>query len=180
MRASSKFQVPEYEEIQRWPEWSVWLVTIGAGGFIVFMLAMAWRAAAPAWQGGAANWPIVAICLAAAAAEAGVVYLFAAGKLIIRVYPDGILVRLHPLPGRFIPFDSVEAVEPVEFSPLKDFGGWGVRWRGRLTAYIIRGNRGIKLALHGRRAVVISSQQPENLQATALRAFERWKRSQGR
>ncbi len=179
MSEDRRFSVPEYEETQRWPDWSVWLVTIGAGGFILFMLVMAWRAAAPCWQGGTPNWPIVAICLVAAAAETFVIYMFAAGKLTIQVYHDGIFVRLHPFPGRLIPFEQVEEIASAHFSPLRDFGGWGVRWRGRTTAYIIRGNRGITVKLRNGRTVVIASQDPDALTAIAQRAFQRWKRLEG-
>jgi hypothetical protein len=52
-----------------------------------------------------------------------------------------------------------------EFSPLKDFGGYGIRWNREMTAYYLRGNRGVKITTAGGKKYLIGSDHPERLLA---------------
>jgi len=52
-----------------------------------------------------------------------------------------------------------------EFQPLKDFGGYGIRINREMTAYYLRGNRGIKITKTKGKAVLIGSDHPEALLA---------------
>jgi hypothetical protein len=70
---------------------------------------------------------------------------------------------------RRIPYAAVLSAEPVTFSPMKQYGGWGIR-RGRYGwAYTVRGNRGVQLTLAGGEKFLIGSQRAEEL-AQAIRS----------
>lgn len=56
-----------------------------------------------------------------------------------------------------------------EYSPLGEYGDWGIR-RGRGgRAYNVKGNRGVRLVLRTGKKVLIGSRYPERL-ITAIRA----------
>jgi hypothetical protein len=40
---------------------------------------------------------------------------------------------------------DITTVEKQEFSPLRDFGGYGIRMNRDTTAYFLSGNRGVRL-----------------------------------
>jgi hypothetical protein len=64
---------------------------------------------------------------------------------------------------RRIPLRQVRAASAVEYDPIRDFGGYGVRSGPRGRAYIARGNRGVELELQDGRRVLVGSQDPGRL-----------------
>ena len=56
-----------------------------------------------------------------------------------------------------IRYSDMEAVRGVTYRPIRDFGGWGVRWRGRKTAWTIRGNEAVKVTLQNGKEVYVGS-----------------------
>lgn len=67
---------------------------------------------------------------------------------------------------------SIAAVEIHQFSPLKDFGGYGIRFNGKMTAYYFRGNRGVKITTAAGKKFLIGSDHPEYL-AAVIRTITR-------
>ena len=102
--------------------------------------------------------PIVIIILIA-------VLLFIA-KLEVQVRPGGISVRFFPLHFSFeeIPFEKIKEYRQVTFSPISDYGGWGIRYGSKGKAYIVSGEKGVLLKFKdGSDDLCIGSQQPEQL-----------------
>jgi hypothetical protein len=84
---------------------------------------------------------------------------------------DGLRIRFFPFYRRSIPLDEIKSFEVREYSPLREYGGWGVRFSPKHgTAYNVSGNRGVQLVLMSGKRVLIGSQEPERL-ANALRNF---------
>jgi hypothetical protein len=54
-----------------------------------------------------------------------------------------------------------------EFSPLKDFGGYGIRFNREMRAYYLRGTRGIKFTTTSGKKYLIGSDHPEQMHAVA-------------
>jgi hypothetical protein len=92
-------------------------------------------------------------------------------KLVTEVRSDGVHVRLFPFAHRKIPFETIKVCEARSYSPLMEYGGWGVRWNPRKgMAYNVSGNQGVQLELSNRRRVLIGSQRPEEL----AQAIQKW------
>lgn len=75
-------------------------------------------------------------------------------RLEIHVDRDWITLRfgLLGLVRTHIPRRLIEHIEPLSYRPIRQFGGWGIRW-GYLkgtwtTAYSMRGSTGVLLVLH--------------------------------
>lgn len=60
---------------------------------------------------------------------------------------------------------DITGVEIHEFQPLKDFGGYGIRFNRDMSAYYLRGNRGVKITRSQGKTVLIGSDYPEPLLA---------------
>lgn len=59
--------------------------------------------------------------------------------------------------------EDIEEVSLHEFSPLRDFGGYGIRFGKGMKAYYLRGTRGVKIETVGGKKYLIGSDRPENL-----------------
>jgi len=87
-------------------------------------------------------------------------------RLKLEVWIDklGIHYRFFPLifKERIISFAEIKKYEIRKYSPLGDYGGWGVkksiRW-GR--AYNVSGNTGLQLYLNNGKKVLLGTQKPQ-------------------
>ena len=50
-----------------------------------------------------------------------------------------------------------------KFAPLRDFGGYGIRINREMTAYYLRGNRGVKIKLNNGKKYLVGSDRPQQL-----------------
>lgn len=84
-----------------------------------------------------------------------------------RVLADrrGVHLRFGSLgiPIRNLSWQEIRAVRLREFSPLSEFGGWGLRYRPGTTALFLRGRRGAEIVLASGRSWLIGSDHPERL-----------------
>jgi hypothetical protein len=58
---------------------------------------------------------------------------------------------------------DIIAAELHEFSPLRDFGGYGIRFNREMKAYYLRGTRGVKISTTRGKKYLIGSDHPERL-----------------
>jgi hypothetical protein len=85
-------------------------------------------------------------------------------RLITEVRTDGLWIRFVLLwPARTIPWNEIRTVEALTYRPIKDFGGWGVRWAARGIVYNARGKRGVRMVLASGERVLVGSQHTDDL-----------------
>ena len=73
---------------------------------------------------------------------------------------------------RFL-FADIDHFEAVTYRPVAEYGGWGIRWRGRgKIAYSVSGKEGVRLTLADGKDVMIGSQKAAELEA----AMQSWVR----
>jgi hypothetical protein len=77
-----------------------------------------------------------------------------------------------PTYRRAIAIETIQRVEVIQYRPLVDCGGWGVRMsRNGDRVLNARGNRGVRLHLIDGTRLIIGSQRPEELAATLEQAI---------
>lgn len=98
------------------------------------------------------------------------VALFLTVKMITEVRLDGLSVRAHPIARlrRSIPYNQIDSCEPRTYSPIGEYGGWGIRYGRGGKAYNISGNRGVQLVLKSGEKLLLGSQKADEL-ASAIR-----------
>ncbi len=87
-------------------------------------------------------------------------------KLITEVRKDGLYVRFYPFhfSYRRYPYESMNSYKVRSYSPLKEYGGWGIRYGRKGMAYNVSGDRGVQLELKNGKSLLIGSQRPEELE----------------
>jgi hypothetical protein len=94
---------------------------------------------------------------------AGLALLFYKLKLVTIVDPEGIHIRFFPLSNRIIPFDNIESCKARTYKPIREYGGWGIRFSRKGRAYNVSGDRGVQLELIKGVPLLIGSQKAEQL-----------------
>lgn len=89
-------------------------------------------------------------------------------KLNTRVTGDGVEIKTLYFLSRLIRFDDIASVEDVQYRPIRDYGGWGIRFGRNGMAYNMSGDRGVKLTLTNGKRILIGSQRSDEL-ATAIK-----------
>lgn len=154
-----------YRERTWAPAW-VWVVISGA---CLLATGASFHATFRRAAGGGAEEE-VALSALGPALGVGVLLLFATmislfACLCVEVRSGHLFVSFGPvrLVHRRIRYDDIEAVRPVAYRPIREFGGWGIRRRGRTTAWTIRGNRAVAVTLRSGREVYVGSRFPQRL-----------------
>ncbi len=86
-------------------------------------------------------------------------------ELVTQVRRGEVRIRFWPFARRRIPIDEIVSYEVRTYRPIREYGGWGVRYGFGGTAYNMSGNRGVQLELADGKRVLIGSQRPEELAA---------------
>ncbi|MCK5334467.1 MAG: hypothetical protein KAJ24_08150, partial [Candidatus Aenigmarchaeota archaeon] len=85
-------------------------------------------------------------------------------KMTTDVRRDGIYIRFFPF-SRKILFSELKSYVSRKYSPVGEYGGWGVRcnFGGKGMAYNVSGNHGVQLELLSGKKILIGSQKPDEL-----------------
>jgi hypothetical protein len=93
----------------------------------------------------------------------GFPYAFYKMNLTTEVRSDGIYYCFFPfhLSFRKITLEGLVKYEVRTYNPIRDYGGWGIRWGSKGKAYNVSGNRGVYLEFSDGKRLLIGSQKPE-------------------
>ena len=133
---------PAYREVQLFRQRWLWILL---GGIALLMLVL-----------GPVSW----LGLAIIGAVATLLYSL---RLETEIRADGIYLKMWPIHQSFhqIALSDIERYESRTYRPLRDFGGWGIRWAPGKMAYNVRGNLGVWLERTDGRSVLVGSQHVE-------------------
>lgn len=146
-----KGESPRFEERQMFTLWAYVLIAVAAAGAATALLAARMEPSGRVALGAY----LLIVALAA--------NLFAMTTLVTG---DTLCVTFgwaFPLYRRVIRIADITRAEAVTYSPLGEYGGWGIRGMGKNTALNASGNRGVRLTLRDGRRVLIGSQRPDAL-----------------
>ena len=89
-------------------------------------------------------------------------YLF---ELRLKVNKDGLHYQFFPFHLKFhaIKMEEIESFKAMEYSPLKEYGGWGIKYGFKGKAYNVSGNKGVKLFLKNGANIMFGSQKHKEL-----------------
>ena len=94
-------------------------------------------------------------------------WLVFSARLILKVNATGVSFRYYPFMSKKFSWEEIKEATVIEYDPIKDYGGWGLRynWNNRGKAYSISGNKGLNLILKNDKKVLIGTAKPEELKA---------------
>ena len=93
-------------------------------------------------------------------------------RLIVTVTDAAVTIHFRPLMRRSIPMADITSVEAETYSPLRSYGGWGIRGLNKNRAYSISGNQGVALILNNGDRILIGSLRAEEM-ALAIETAQR-------
>ena len=157
----------DFHEQQQFRQPWVWLllliITIGVSGMFAhgiytqLYLGQAWG------DRPMSDTALVVSATISTLITAGLALLFYKLKLVTIVDPEGIHIRFFPLSSRNIPFDNIISCKARTYKPIREYGGWGIRFSRKGRAYNVSGDRGVQLELTKGMPLLIGSQKPEEL-----------------
>ena len=103
---------------------------------------------------------------------AGLTFLFYKLKLVIDVDANGIHLRFFPLTSKTVRYEDITSCRARTYWPIREYGGWGIRFGHHGKAYNVYGNRGVQLEFSNATPLLIGSQRPEELAETINRYIE--------
>ncbi len=86
---------------------------------------------------------------------------------------NGIEYRFFPLHFKTqrINWNSVEKYEVIRYHPIRDYGGWGIRYGRKGKAYNVSGDRGLQLHLNNGKNILIGTQKEKGLKEFLIELF---------
>ena len=91
-------------------------------------------------------------------------------RLTTTVTPDALSVRYGFLYKTRVPLSEIALAEAIEYAPVREYGGWGIRGSRRRRALNARGNQGVLLTRSDGTTLLVGSQRPRELLEALARA----------
>jgi hypothetical protein len=159
-----------YREVQRFRQPWLWLLIAGIFGVTVWSFVQQIIMSRPFGQNTA---PDTAIMIIAFVFGLAFPLLFLVANLTTEVRSDGLYYRFFPFHWSFhrISTGSLAKYEVQTYRPIRDYGGWGIRYGHGSKAYNVSGNRGVMLELSDGQKLLIGSQKPDDLANAISLAF---------
>jgi len=147
----------DYKETQRFTQWWLWLILIFSWGSMIYAFI--------------SEKPTLNVAnIISGVIMCALPILFWQMRLITRITDEGIYVRFIPFhfKEQFYPWDSIESAQVRTYSPLKEYGGWGIKYgfNGQGKVYNVSGNEGLQLVFKSGEKLLIGTQKPGEIQAS--------------
>ena len=151
-----------YREVQYFRQPWLWAIVLAVAGLSIFAMV---EQLILGESFGSNPSPDVVVLIISIVFGLGLPVLFYRANLTMEVTRDGIHYRFFPfhLSPQKVPLGEVKTYEVITYSPLRDYGGWGIRYGSKGKAYNVSGNRGVRLELSNGKRILIGSQKTEAL-----------------
>ncbi len=87
--------------------------------------------------------------------------------LEITIDNNEINIQFFPFLKKQFSFGDIKKIDIVKYNPLKDYGGWGIRYGKNGKAYTIGGNSGLRMILLNNKEYLIGINNPEKFKQLA-------------
>lgn len=158
-----------FSEKQRFTQWWVWLILVAVSVMPFFGLYHEMQKPEP-FADAATNTGLILSLVVIIP----LVLLFMFMRLETQITESGLNVKFFPFHFKFREFawEELQEIYVKEYSPIFDFGGWGLRYSlsGAGKAYNISGNQGIQIVFKSGKKLLIGTQKPEAAAAALQQA----------
>lgn len=129
-----------FEEKQKFTQWWLWAIILGCS-LLLFL----------------PNTGMI-LDLVLGIAIPLIFYLF---ELRTFITEEGLHYQFFPFHFKkhLIKIEEIEEIEALQYKPISDYGGWGIRYGFKGKAYNVSGNKGVKIHLKNKRHILFGSQK---------------------
>jgi hypothetical protein len=95
----------------------------------------------------------------------GLILLFAFARLSTIIDKNGIEYRFFPFQCQYrkISWNDIEKQEVITYKPIREYGGWGIRFGKKGKAFNVAGDKGLQLYLKNGKQILIGTQKDVDL-----------------
>lgn len=105
----------------------------------------------------------------------GIAVFIGSIKLKTTISHDGIKAHFTPLAKKEIHWEEINEITIAKYKPLKDYGGWGVRYSFKKgKAYTTSGNQGIKIETKDGEKILIGTRKPNEAKKVISSIYKEW------
>ncbi len=150
-----------FKEIQKFRSIVLWVFLLALAGFLLYGVVQQVMFDIPFGNNPASDIGLVTMFLVFGI---GFSALFYFSKLTTEVRKDGVYYRFKPFHIRWnkIVLRDVKKYEIRKYRPLKEYGGYGIRYGLKGRAYNVSGVMGIQFELNNGKRILIGTQAADN------------------
>lgn len=153
-----------FSEKQHFKQWWLWLILLTVNGLIIFDIVWQVVLGNTSRDKPVGNTELLIL----GGVTVGVTLLMLLSKLETKISAEGIAVRFFPLHFKFRQFswDELASAHVRQYSPLGEYGGWGLRYSmsGYGKAYNVSGKQGLQLEFTNGKKLLIGTKKADELQ----------------
>jgi len=171
-------QIAIFEEEQQFRQIWIWIIMLSSSllmlAILGFGLYQQLYLGKPFGNKPMSNEGLVIVTCLASLVIIGIPVLFYKMTLAVRVDSQYLYINFLPLRRKQILLRDIARWEARTYRPLRDFGGWGLKYsfKEKCWAYNVSGDRGVQLELTNGKRLLIGSQRAEAL-AEAIKQAKR-------
>lgn len=154
-----------YKEEQRFTQVWIWMLLLALSGFWVWQLVQQVFMGIPFGNKPGSDLSIILTGLFPLLA----IILFRFLTLETVINEEGIGYRFRPFQRKLniIKVDDIIKFEVKKYSPLKDYGGWGIRFGSSKNgkAYNVSGNQGVLFEFKNGKKFLLGTQKPSEIRS---------------
>ena len=164
-----------FREVQHFRQLWLWFIVLAIAGIAIYSVIQQLVLGRPFGNNPAPDPLVLVIGILFGLALPS---LFCVMNLTTEVHEDGLYIRFFPFHLSFhkIVLEDIKEFQARTYSPIKEYGGWGIRYGRKGKAYNVSGNRGMQLKLTNGKQLLIGSQKLEEF-AEALAVMMRTTRT---
>lgn len=157
-----------FSETQRFRQWWLWILLLGSNVFTFYGIYKQVINGHVFGEKPASNTELLIIAFITLL----VTILFLAIRLDIQIKRDGVYVKFFPLHLKFRHYSWTQLSKCYvrKYSPMAEYGGWGLRFGFGGKAYNISGNQGLQLEFTNNKKLLIGTQKPQELEEALIKA----------
>lgn len=150
-----------YSEKQRFTQWWLWLILIGTFAIPCYGAISQLVLGKPFGDKPASDAELVILIVFIML----IIILLRSISLVTQITDEEIRCKLFPFHFSFhvYKWTDISNCYVRKYKPIREYGGWGIKYGFGGLAYNISGNMGIQLELNNGRRILIGTQQPEEV-----------------
>lgn len=152
-----------FSEIQKFRQWWLWFILAIIEGVMVFFILTQVLIGKPFGSSVVGNVIFLIVFLFMLILSFFIFIM----KLETRISDSGIAVRFYPFQLKFrnYKWEDFEEAYLREYSPIAEYGGWGIRYSlvGKGRALNVSGRMGLQLVFKDGRRLLIGTSKPEDI-----------------
>ena len=154
-----------FEEKQRFTQWWIFLIPLFLLALLIYISIQQLVFDQPIGNNPVGNsnlwiiWLFVILLIS----------LLVSIELTTIINKNGIHIRMRPFVNKHIAWEDLEEVHIRQYKPLKEYGGYGIRFGKKGTAYNVKGTMGLQLVLKNGKRILVGTQKASELESLLKR-----------